>query len=91
MSRRSEIRRHERAVVLQELGAIADNPRAWQSQREIEVSRMKRALKRGGGHREARLELVTKESVAGGNGTPVDCLYCDQEMPYHNADCPVIS
>ncbi len=91
MSKRSEIRRHERAVVLQELGAVADDPRAWQSQRKIEVSRMKRALKRGGGHHEARLGLVTKGAVAGGNGTPHDCLYCDQDLPYHNADCPVIS
>lgn len=38
--RTREAHRHDRAVVLQELGARADDPRAWQSRQRVEVSRM---------------------------------------------------
>lgn len=71
-----ETARHERAVVLQELGEVACDPRDWQRQREIEMSRMKRALKRGGGHHDASLGLVTKRPGAGGTAAG-PCQYCN--------------
>lgn len=38
--------RHERATVLQQLGDVANDPRDWQRQREIEEARMRKALRR---------------------------------------------
>lgn len=43
-----ETARHERATVLRQLGDVANSPTDWQRQREIEVSRIKRAKR---GHR----------------------------------------
>jgi hypothetical protein len=41
-----ETHRHERAVVYQELGDLANSPTDWQRQRAIEEARMRAALKK---------------------------------------------
>lgn len=78
--RTRETARHERATVLQQLGAAADDPRAWQARRELEVSRMERAHKGGGGHHAAHLGLVTEQG-AGGTPSPDEpqCSYCNDQ------------
>lgn len=85
--RTRETTRHERATVLQQLGAAADDPLAWQAQRELEVSRMERALKRGGGrHDQQGLGPVADKSAGGTRPIPAEpscdrcndagCWYC---------------
>jgi hypothetical protein len=68
-----ETRRHERATVLQQIGEVSASQlpaNDWLQQRAIEVSRMQRAYKRGGGHHEARMGVVTSKPGAGGTAAP---------------------
>ena len=93
--RTREARRHERATVLQQLGAQSDDPRAWQAQRDLEVSRMRRAHrangKGGGRHAPGQdLGLVTNPQGAGGTRSPEACKYCGV-VGGHTGQCPVVS
>lgn len=101
--RTRETLRHERAVVLQQLGAnaCADPRPDWEANLRRADELRKFAIRAGyrkpeGGEQDAHqgLGVVTGKTLAGGKGTsasPKPCNYCGQPDPYHTADCPVIS
>jgi hypothetical protein len=78
-----ETRRHERATVLQQIGEVSASQlpaNDWLKQREIEVSRMKRAYRKGGGHHAGpSLGLVTSEPGAGGTAATPFCDKCKDQ------------
>jgi hypothetical protein len=89
-----ETLRHERATVLQELGARADaDPRPFWRANQERAAELRRWAQRGGG-RDAQQELGLVTSRAGAGDTDQRraeaCKYCGI-IGGHTADCPVIS
>ena len=79
--RTREMLRHERATVLQELGAVADaDPRPFWRANQERAAELRRWAQRGGGHDAEVLGLVTKTGAGGTQpSAEPQCSYCNDQ------------
>jgi len=89
--RRASVARHARPVPNRPyINAARDLKPGRRLRKELRVME-------GGGSDEARLGVVTPESLAGGKGSPSGlphkdiCHYCGEPDGQHTAQCPVVS